>query len=158
MGIYATPEDVGAEWPGYDTAMESRTDVLIGKAEALILDTVPQLKGRIAAGVVSERTVAGVVVDMVVRVLRNPDGYRSEQDGDYEYTYAPGSYTYGNTGLTLADLRKLRGSRNAVTIGPGDDVALRNLTRAPRYGVDDRYQDALSRYDQLEQAENESFR
>lgn len=125
MGLYASSSDVGAKWAGYDTAQHQvRADVLIGEAETLIQDRIPDLALRISNGVISTKTVNHVVTSMVIRVLRNPEGYRSESDGDYNYAYAPGAYTPGEVGLTVSDLSRLRGSRGGVTVGPGDDVAL----------------------------------
>lgn len=131
MGVYASPQDIAGRWPGYSAdEHDARAEKLIGDAEALMLDRIPALPARIANGVVSERTVTVVVSDMTTRVLRNPEGYRSEDDGDYRYVYAPGAYTPGEVGMTRSDLSRLNGPRRGAT-GPGDDDALRNLTRSP---------------------------
>lgn len=132
MGVYAHPQDVGDRWAGYSEAEhKARVVTLIGDAEALILDRIPGLPTRISKGVVSDRVVLAVVVDMCKRVLRNPDGFRSEDDGDYRYVYAPGAYTPGEVGMTASDLSRLNGSRRGATSGPNDDAALKSLTTMP---------------------------
>lgn len=132
MGIYASPEDIANRWSGYDETTHSDLAVtLIGDAEALILDRIPYLATRIANGVVSERTVTAVVADMVTRVLRNPEGFREETDGDYSYARPAASAGTGRVELTGHDLSRLNGPRRGATTGPGDDGALRNLVRSP---------------------------
>ncbi len=133
MGIYASPDDVAARWSGYNSTVhgdQALTD--IGDAEALILDRVPTLPLRVSNGVVSERTVTKVICDMVIRHLKNPEGYRSEADGDYNYVYAPGAYTPGDVGMTVADLARLNGPRRGCTAGPNDDDALSHPVRGAR--------------------------
>lgn len=131
MGLYAEPADIAAKWSGYrSTEHEALAITLIGEAEGLILDRFPQLPDRIANGTVSEVTVKAVVTDMVKRVLRNPEGYRSEADGNYNYAYAPGAYTPGEVDLTAGDIRRLNGHRQAATVSAGaDDPAMDILFR-----------------------------
>ena len=132
MGLYANPSDIAARWIGYRAEdHEALAITLIGDAESQLLDRVPQLPQRIANGVVFEQTVTSVVADIVKRVLRNPEGYRSEADGDYNYAYAPGAYTPGEIVITAGDIARLSGNRRAVTVGPGDDAALTHLLRSP---------------------------
>ncbi|MQA14219.1 MAG: hypothetical protein GEV09_08615 [Pseudonocardiaceae bacterium] len=131
MGVYASTEDISGRWAGYDPdEHEDRATRLIGDAEALLLDRIPGVPQRIANGVVSDRTVTAVVVDMVKRVLRNPDGYRSEGDGDYNYVYSPGAYTPGEVGMTRTDLSRLNGPRRGVTgsLAADDQIV---VTRRP---------------------------
>lgn len=133
MGNYATAADVAARWPGYIAEdHQDFAEVLIGDAESLIADEYPGLDARIADGKLSERTVTQVVVAMVVRVLKNPSGFRREQDGDYEYQYAPSAVIPGEVALTAGDRAKLAGNRRATTIGP-NDPALKNPWRYPEY-------------------------
>lgn len=121
--MYATTADIAARWAGYDaTEHETRAGVLIGDAEALILDRIPDLAGRIAAGIVSANTVKAVVCNVVSRVLRNPGGYRQESDGDYSYTYAPGANTPGEVALNRVDIASLQGRRRATTVAANDSA------------------------------------
>lgn len=133
MGLYADPADIASRWGGYRPEIHEALAVsLIGDAEALLLDRIPQLPLRIANGVVSEQTVSSVVVDIVKRVLRNPEGFRSEADGDYNYAYAPGAYTPGEVGVTSGDLARLNGNRRGATLSAGaDDPAMTVLVRGP---------------------------
>lgn len=59
---------------------------VISKAQARLKDRFPNLDERIAAGHPSADTVTGVIEDMVLRVLRNPNGYRSVAIDDYNRT------------------------------------------------------------------------
>jgi hypothetical protein len=65
---------------GIDIPEISRRSVerLIEKAETKILNRVPGLEARIAAGTVSDDTMRGVVEDIVLRVVRNATGLSGE--------------------------------------------------------------------------------
>lgn len=56
---------------------------LIDKAIERVYNNVPSLDDRIAAGDITEALAQGVVEDMVIRVLRNPGGYRQVSIDDY---------------------------------------------------------------------------
>lgn len=60
-----------------ETARRS-AERLIEKAERKLLDRVPGLESRLAAGMVAEDTMRGVVEDVVLRVIRNAFGLTGE--------------------------------------------------------------------------------
>ncbi len=60
--------------------------VLLEDAETLIRAKIPDLDERIADGRLRREVVVMIEANAVVRVLRNPGGYRSETAGDYSYT------------------------------------------------------------------------
>lgn len=60
--------------------------VLLDDAENLIRARIPDLDKRIADGRIRRELVVMIEANAVVRVLRNPGGYRSETAGDYSYT------------------------------------------------------------------------
>lgn len=62
---------------------------LIDKAEQRVLSRLPNIQARIDAGLTTRGALAGVVEDMVLRVVRNPDGKKSETIDDYSWTLDP---------------------------------------------------------------------
>lgn len=60
---------------------------LIRKAEARLVARVPRLEARVASGAVSEDLVKGVVEDMVLRTVRNPEGLASDGAGGVTSSY-----------------------------------------------------------------------
>lgn len=130
MGEFATTEDVELAWnqPVTGGAVDY-VEYLIGKAERLVRDKVPQLDARILAGKLATETVGDVVVDMVVRLLRNPEGLSSESAGDYSYqrNAATGE---GRITMHSDEVARLRGNAGAVSSVPvGDDALLRPVRR-----------------------------
>lgn len=104
-------------------------DYLIDKAERLVRARVPSLADRITAEKITTEDVSDVVCDMVIRVLRNPDGYRYEAAGDYSYQ-RDSSVATGTLALTTAELARLRGNPGQVTSVPvGDDALIHPLRR-----------------------------
>lgn len=84
---YATPADVQEEWQQtLDAAQLAWVQAKIGRAERKLARRIPDLDDRIADGRLAAEDVRDAVVDAVLRVLRNPSGYKSEQDGDYGYS------------------------------------------------------------------------
>ncbi len=124
MGEYATVEDVELAW-NQPVTDESYVDYLIDKAERLVRDSVPTLADRITAEKITTETVGDVVVDMVVRLLRNPEGLSSESAGDYSYQRNAAT---GEGRITLRPDEKARllGNPGQVSSIPvGDDALLR---------------------------------
>lgn len=89
---YATPADVAVRWGRELSPEESALiGVRLADVERMILRRVPDLAAKIAAGTVLEDDVVQVEADAVLRLVRNPDGYVSETDGDYTYMLAQDS-------------------------------------------------------------------
>lgn len=65
-----------------DTAIEKA----IRKAEVRILERFPNLPERVEGGKPALDVVQGVIEDMVLRVMRNPNGYRQVTLDDYSRT------------------------------------------------------------------------
>lgn len=114
--MWATPEDVFDAWIGEGAPDdEAIVETWIGKAEREVRFRVPDLLARIAADESGDlqATAVDVVVAMVIRVFRNPEGIRQRNITTGPFT---GSETYGGDvpgGLALTDdeLAKLRGQR-----------------------------------------------
>lgn len=84
---YASVDDV-ADRLGRPLTDDERdlAAVLLDDAENLIRARIPDLEERVAAGRIRRELVVMIEANAVVRVLRNPGGYRSETAGDYSYT------------------------------------------------------------------------
>jgi len=62
---------------------------LIRRASAMVRSQVASADIRIANGTLDRQTVADVVTDMVIRVLRNPEGIKQETIGPTATVYDP---------------------------------------------------------------------
>ena len=126
MSSWTTAEEVVAAWIGDGAPTDSaKVENWIGKAERLLRSKVPDLAARIVADPVAEPDLLSnaidVVVSMVQRVFRNPEGVRQRQEGTGPFT---GSVTYGGdqpgalwvTDAELAMLSVAGGSQGAFTI------------------------------------------
>ncbi|BDY27532.1 Gp19/Gp15/Gp42 family protein [Mycolicibacterium mageritense] len=98
---YAEPSDVEARL-GRPLTTEETTQVttLLNDVELIIRDKIPDLDDRVTAGSPTESTVIMVEASAVVRLVRNPDGVTSENDGDYGYQL---NWRYNTGQLELTD-------------------------------------------------------
>ncbi|GAA5152104.1 hypothetical protein GCM10023321_20260 [Pseudonocardia eucalypti] len=67
---------------------ESETRIVAAQlddTELLITGRVPDLDAKITSGAVDAGVVVMVEADAVLRLIRNPNGYRTETDGNYSY-------------------------------------------------------------------------
>lgn len=83
---FATLADVEDSWRSL--AEEEKRPALrkIAQASAILRNKFATIDARIASGDLDPELVLGVVVSMVVRALRNPDGKRQESIEDYAFT------------------------------------------------------------------------
>lgn len=112
---YATLEDVQARYHlPIDPGMEALVLARLEDAEDKIRTRIPDLDERVDQGIVSINTVVRVTADAVIRLVRNPDGYISETDGNYTYQL---SFDGGGSDLTItpAEWRDL-GIRRGIRV------------------------------------------
>lgn len=95
--------DVAAQLPGMTPAQEALTGALLRAASKMIRARVPAVDDLIAAGRLDPDLVALAAANMVLRVLRNPGGLRSETVGPFSRTYDTSSAA-GLLALTDEDL------------------------------------------------------
>ncbi|MGJ6125979.1 Gp19/Gp15/Gp42 family protein [Mycolicibacterium sp. Y3] len=113
---YATPADVqarlGRELTPEETAL---VDVRLADVERRIRRRIPDLDARVAANDLDADDVIQVEADSVLRLARNPEGYYSESDGNYAYTFDR-SAASGRLEVTTEDWETLgvRASRMSV--------------------------------------------
>jgi hypothetical protein len=69
-----------------DTDEQRVVGTRLNDAERMIKRRVPDLDAQIVAGTIDQDDVVMIEADMVLRLIRNPDGYTSETDGNYSYT------------------------------------------------------------------------
>lgn len=73
---------LGKELSTEETALVERR---LAQVERMILRRIPDLAVKIAAGDLDESDVIDIESEAVLRVVRNPEGLYSEQDGQYGY-------------------------------------------------------------------------
>ena len=79
----ATVLDVADRWRPLTPAEESVATVLLDDAWWMLTARLPRLEDQIAAGTVSENNARRVLAAMVIRVMRNPDGFVDESVDDW---------------------------------------------------------------------------
>lgn len=88
---YATHEDVQSRYEqDLDERLQGIVDVRLGDAERLIRLRIRNLDERLALDPTDPNyldldSLKQVESDMVLRLIRNPDGYSQESDGNYSY-------------------------------------------------------------------------
>lgn len=83
---YASVSDVTARWARTPSDEEtSLIDVRLEDVERLIRRTITDLDDQVDASTIDIDDVVQVEADAVLRLVRNPEGYLSESDGDYTY-------------------------------------------------------------------------
>ena len=82
----ATPTDVENRWRSLTVDETAVAYTLLDDAWAILVARRPTLEADITAGTVSEANVVRILANMVLRVMKNPEGKRSEQIDDYSYT------------------------------------------------------------------------
>lgn len=108
MADFATHADVANAWRTLTAAEQGVATAKLGYASRIVRANVPTVDARIASGALDSDLVRDVVVEMVLRHLRNPDGKRSEQLDDYAYTRDQ-ALSAGEIFLTDLELGMLRG-------------------------------------------------
>lgn len=114
---YASVEDVQARLNRPLTDEEEQiAETLLEDVEAIIRSRVPDLEERAE----DENYLALVVMveaNAVLRVLRNPDGYRQETEGNYSYSLSA-AVASGHLFVMGSEWELLGATRGAFTITP----------------------------------------
>jgi hypothetical protein len=83
---YAHPSDVEARLGReLDSSETTIVNTRLGDAELLIKSRAKDLDARIEAGSLDQALVVMVEAEMVLRLIKNPDGFVQESDGNYSY-------------------------------------------------------------------------
>lgn len=84
---YATPEDVEVRFMRPLDEDEKRVVAArLEDAELLLRSRIPDLDEKVTTGVLDQALVVMVEAEMVLRLIRNPDGLVQETDGSYSYS------------------------------------------------------------------------
>lgn len=127
----ATVDDVQARFNRPLTEEErALAGVLLGDVEAILRGRIRDLDDRVAADPNYRDLVVMVEASAALRVLRNPEGYRQETEGNYGYSLSA-AVASGHLFVMDSEWQLLGASRGAWTIVPE--------TRAtrPRWGFPD---------------------
>lgn len=84
---YATSEDVEVRFMRPLDEDEKRVVAArLEDAELLLRSRIPDLDEKVTAGALDQALVVMVEAEMVLRLIRNPDGLVQETDGSYSYS------------------------------------------------------------------------
>lgn len=110
--------DLEARWRPLSDQEQTNATAFLGDAWALLLSRRPDLEAYFAAGTISDATITRVVCAMVLRVMKNPDGYDSESVDDYSYrrNAVIASGLLHVTPDELADLTPMASRRRSVRL------------------------------------------
>jgi hypothetical protein len=85
---YATSSDVAVRWARTPTTEEAALiEVRLNDVDRMIRRRIPDLDDLILSGDIDVDNVIQVESEAVLRVIRNPEGFVSETDGNYTYQY-----------------------------------------------------------------------
>ena len=122
----ATVDDIEARWRPLSDQETTNATAYLQDAWWLLLGRRPTLEDDLTNDKVSEGNVIRVVVAMVLRILKNPDGKVEESIDDYRYRRDAllASGLLSVTGDELADITPGRRRRRSVRlVAYNDDVA-----------------------------------
>lgn len=100
MDSPATTQDVEQRWRPLSPAEQLVAAALLADAWADVTTQVPSVPARVEANPTFRRVVVSILVAMVLRVLKNPDGIRQMSIDDYQVTI---DSTRSSGSLYLAD-------------------------------------------------------
>lgn len=122
---YASVEDVEARLGRDLEASESQiVTTRLNDIELMIRHRVPDLDTKVATGVIDPALVVMVECDAILRLVRNPDGFTAETDGNYSYQISK-EVASGKLDILPAEWALLGVRNGAFTIRP---------SLAPLYG------------------------
>lgn len=105
----------GVDIPAGET-VDTQLDRLIAKAETRLNAAIPTLAARFESGEIDADVVVGVVEDMVLRVVKNPQALRSFGIDDFQATL-DNAVSTGLLYVTDDELRLLSPGSGRATVG-----------------------------------------
>lgn len=83
---YASVEDVEARLGrDLDTGESQIVSTRLNDIELMIRYRIPDLDTKVATGVIDPQVIVMVECDAILRLIRNPEGFTAETDGNYSY-------------------------------------------------------------------------
>lgn len=123
-GNPATVADIEARWRPLSDQETMNAEAFLGDAWSYLLDRRATLESDLAAGTVAQTEAVRVVCAMVLRVLKNPDGWEDESIDDWRGKRAA-ALASGELYATKGELAALR---------PSTATASRSSVRLVVYG------------------------
>lgn len=124
MTAFATTDDVAAAWRALTDEEFVQASFYLDFASEIIRIDVPSVDSRLAAGTLSAGLLTGIATAMVLRVMKNPDGYRQVQESIEDYsTTKVRDNTLSTGGLYLAEdeCRLLAPRSGAFSVTPSPE-------------------------------------
>ena len=125
--------DIAARWRPLTDAEGVAALAFVGAATRLIRATLPTLQQRVDAGLVDPELVDDIIISMVLRVLKNPDGIRQESESIDDFTHSwtvDSAQSTGGLYLTL-DERSLLLPRQTSRLFGSIRVGVPEILRTP---------------------------
>lgn len=133
---FATPTDIeqrlGRE---LDESEATIVSTRLEDAEELIFQRIPDLAQKIADGKLRQRLVVMVECEAVIRLIRNPEGYTQETDGNYSYTI-DARVASGRLSILSEEWTMLGVSRSVLLISPDIKFPAGMWRRNPNYAFE----------------------
>lgn len=83
---YATYQDVEARLGRtLDASEQTIVNTRLNDIELMIRHRIPDLDTKISTGVIDPQVLIMVECDAILRLIRNPEGFTAETDGNYSY-------------------------------------------------------------------------
>lgn len=119
----ATIGEVANQFGSMTPAQEGLTSWLLRAASTMVRARFPLVDANIAAGLLDPEVVSLVVVNMILRVLRNPQGLRSETVGPFSRAYdtsvAAGLLAFSDDELGMLVITRRRSAIGTIMLGAG---------------------------------------
>lgn len=92
VNVAVSAEDVGKHFERGATAFAAEYDAdYLAEKIAMAVDTANSewgslIQARLDSGALTPRLYKGIIAEAVLRIVRNPDGYQKETEGNYGYS------------------------------------------------------------------------
>lgn len=137
----AAPNEIVPLFRALTAAEESTAASLLRRASAMVRGRFPDVDDQIAAGTLDGEQVGLAVIEMVLRVMRNPEALRSETRGPFSRSYDPvaASSRLTLTEAEIAVLTAVAATEPAGTITLTAGLAPQDIAYHPTLGRRDGY-------------------
>lgn len=133
---YATPIDIEQRLGrALDESEATIVAARLDDVEELILLRLPDLPQRVTDGKLRQRLVVMVESEAVMRLIRNPEGYTQETDGNYSYTI-DARVASGRLTILPEEWAMLGISRSVVLLSPAINFPPGMLVQNPNYAFE----------------------
>lgn len=115
---YATYEDVEARLGRtLDSSEQQIVTTRLNDIELMIRHRIPDLDTKVSTGAIDPQLIVMIECEAILRLIRNPDGFTSETDGNYSYQISA-QVASGKLDILPAEWALLGVRNGAFTIRP----------------------------------------